>query len=168
MMDFSNFDPRHPLYANDKARQLCLWKEEMGGKSKIKAVIGLRSKVYAMQLEPTQFARQHASDVKKCKGVKTVGLGKLSFEDYKRALFDLRKIHATFHVIRHRNYQLTLAMVKKVALAAFDNKRCVQDCHHTYPIGSIEPQVFNGQCRFCCNLDLNTQHQMLQSFLERQ
>ena len=127
MMDFSNFDPKHALYANDKARQLCLWKEEMGSKSKIKAAVGLHSKVYAMQLEPTQFARQHVYEVKKCKGVKSAGLDKLSFEDYKRALFDLTKIHATFHIICHQNYQLTLAMVNKVALAAFDNKQCVQD-----------------------------------------
>ena len=165
ILDTSNYPITHPLYSNERAKQLGFWKDETGGQSKIESVVALRSKVYSMKMAPTPYGTS-SSDVLKCKGVKSVGLSHLTFEDYKKALEELVKTYASFNIIRHKDFQLFQSMVRKVALSAFDDKRCMYPCNlHTYAYGSIEPEVFAGQCRFCNKVSMDTAQQLLRLHL---
>lgn len=142
MIDFSNYDVNHPLYSNEHARKPGKWKDEQGGKKKIQAVVALRSKVYAMKLED-------AGDVLKAKGVPGSGLNKLTFEHYKSALMHQRIVAAQFNIIRHKNFHLSIASVKKTALASFCDKRGAFCTIHTFPYGSVEQQMYPDICPMC-------------------
>ena len=166
--DFSNYEEQHPHFSLANSKKLGLWKNESGGSMVIEAAIALRSKVYALKQAPNQYARPGtlSTQVLKAKGVSRIGLQKLCFDDYKRALEETVKISTSFHVIRKKDFKLSIAEIRKVALSSFDEKRALYPCaRHSYPYGSVEPLLFNGQCPYCNNISLQEQQRLLESFL---
>ena len=91
-------------------------KDELGGKI-IKEFIGLRSKMYSYKIG-------EKDEPKKCKGIKKCVVKKtISFEDYKRCLFEGRVIHSSQMMFRSRKHKVKTLEVNKLALSREDDKR---------------------------------------------
>ena len=83
--DTSGSVPDRPLPVGKNKKVIGLMKDELGGEI-MKEFISLRPKMYSY--------RVNNSEPKKCKGIKKCIVKKtISFEDYKRCLFDGKKIH---------------------------------------------------------------------------
>ena len=90
-------------------------KDELGGKI-MKKFISLRPKMYSYRVEE--------SEPKKCKGIKKCVVKKtITFEDYKRCLFEGRVIHRNQMMFRSRKHKVKTLEVNKLALSIEDDKR---------------------------------------------
>ena len=125
-LDTSNYPKDHPLYSEKNNKIPGLFKDELGGKI-MNEFIALRSKVYSFTID--------GEETKKVKGItKTVIDKKLTFEDYKRSLFQDTVVSRTIHTLTSKNHEMFLIEQEKKALSAFDNKRWIgPDRIHTEP-----------------------------------
>ena len=90
-------------------------KDELGGKI-MKEFISLRPKMYSYKIEE--------SEQKKCKGIKKCVFKKtISFEDYKRCLFDGTTIQRSQLQFRSLKHNVRTLKVNKLALRREDDKR---------------------------------------------
>ena len=125
--DTSGYVPDRPLPVGKNKKVIGLMKDELGGKI-MKEFISLRPKMYSY--------RVNNSKPKKCKGIKKCVVKKtVSFEDYKRCLFDGDKIHRSqllFRSSKHRNKTLEL---NKLALSRENDKRINIDGIASYAMG---------------------------------
>ena len=105
-----------------------MFKDEAGGKQ-ITEFVGLRAKLYAY--------RMGDHEEKKCKGIKRNVIKKnITFDEYKKCLFEGTEIYKTMNVIRSRNHELFTEEINKVALSSNDDKRNIQaDKIHTLALG---------------------------------
>ncbi|XP_072025373.1 uncharacterized protein [Amphiura filiformis] len=101
LFDTSNYPKDHPseilsgLYAQGVHNKKIpgLFKDEAGGKQ-IAEFVGLRAKLYSYRMH-------EGKEEKRCKGVKkAVVERKITFDDYKRCLFDEKPLMRTMNVIR--------------------------------------------------------------------
>ena len=84
--DTSGYEPDRPLPIGKNKKVIGLMKDELGGKI-MKEFIGLRPKMYSYKIG-------EKDEPKQCKGIKKCVVKKtISFEDYKRCLFEGRVIH---------------------------------------------------------------------------
>jgi hypothetical protein len=169
-MDFSNLVEGHYLRNTDRKNAPFLHKLETKFLFEIKEVVALRSKCYALRcgaIDQQGDIEGNFSDIKKCKGIQRASVAKqLTFEDYKKALFEESKVFADFYRIRMKNFTIRTEHVKKLALSAADLKRYYFPCGlHSCPLGSPEILVFNGRCRHCLGLTPEQQQQRLEEWL---
>ena len=171
-MDFSNLVEGHYLKNMDRKNAPFLHKLETKFLHEIIEVVALRSKCYALRQRPLdgQEETENIHDVKKCKGIQRATVAKqLTFQDYKRALFEEIKVFADFHRIRMKNFTVSTEHVKKIALSASDIKRYYFSCGiHSCPLGSPEILVFENKCRHCLGLTLEEQQHQLEEWLKEQ
>ena len=92
--------------------------------------IGLRSKMYCLQIEDKKF-------INKAKGIsKNVAENKITFDDYYKCLFDREVIVREQHIIRARKHNIHTETEKKVALSSNDDKRyLIPESTETLPWG---------------------------------
>ena len=80
--------------------------------------------------------RVNNSEPKKCKGIKKFVVKKtISFEDYKRCLFDGEKIHRSQLLFRSSKHRMKTLELNKLALSREDDKRISIDGIASYAMG---------------------------------
>ena len=118
--DFSNYPKDHPLYDDSKEAKLGLFKDECKGKP-IKEFVGLRSKMYSLDIEGG-IDRFKAAGVKK-----SVKLQQLNHRLYKDVLGKRQDTVVTQHLIRSRLQVLETVSQVRTGLSAYDDKRYILD-----------------------------------------
>ena len=102
-------------------------KDELGGEI-MKEFISLRPKMYTY--------RVGSSEPKKCKGIKKCVVKKtITFEDYKKCLFDGVNVHRFQLLFRSNKHEVKTLEVNKLALNNQDDKRISIDGIASYAIG---------------------------------
>ena len=120
-------DGLRPLPIGKNKKVIGLMKDELGGEI-MKEFISLRPKMYSY--------RVGSSEPKKCKGIKKCVVKKtISFEDYKKCLFNGEKSHRSQLLFRSRKHEVRTLEVNKLALSRDDNKRISIDGIASYAIG---------------------------------
>ena len=113
--DTSGYEPDRPLPIGKNKKVIGL-KDELGGKI-MKEFIGLRLKMYSYKIG-------EKDEPKKCKGIKKCVVKKtISFEDYKRCLFEGRVIHRSQLHFRSSKHKIKTFELNKLALSREDDKR---------------------------------------------
>ena len=114
--DTSGYEPDRPLPIGKNKKVIGLMKDELDGKI-MKEFIGLRPKMYSYKIgekdKPKKF-----KGIKKCVVKKTI-----SFEDYKRCLFEGRVIHRSQLLFRSSKHKIKTLELNKLALSREDDKR---------------------------------------------
>ena len=146
-LDTSNYPPDHPLYSNDVANKIGLFKDESGGVQTYLEWIFLRSKSYSM-------LTKEGKETKKAKGViRSVVSNSLAHSDYKRIYESLSgkddddddddddgpTQSKVMRVMQSRigsiNHQLHTITTSKVALSAQEDKRAWTSQNESLPYG---------------------------------
>ena len=100
--DTSGYVPDRPLPTGKNKKVISLMKDELGGKI-MKEFVSLRPKMYSYRVEEggTQ------NEPKKCKGIKKCIVKKtISFDDYKRCLFEGTMIHRSQLLFRSKKHNV--------------------------------------------------------------
>ena len=80
--------------------------------------------------------RVGSSDPKKCKGIKKCVVKKtITFEDYKKCLFNGENVHRSQLLFRSNKHEVKTLEVNKLALNSQDDKRITIDEIVSYAIG---------------------------------
>ena len=125
--DTSGYVPDRPLPIGRNKKVIGLMKVELGGKI-MKEFVSLRPKMYSYRVEE--------SEPKKCKGIKKCVVKKtISFEDYKRCLFEGTRIHRSQMLFRSVKHKVGTLEVNKLALSREDDKRISIDGISSYAMG---------------------------------
>ena len=113
--DTRGYVPGRPLPIEKNKKVIGLMKDELGGKI-MKEFISLRPKMYSYRVEE--------SEPKKCKEIKKCVVKKMiTFEDYKRCLFEGINIHRSQMMFRSKKHKIKTLEVNKLALSREDYKR---------------------------------------------
>ena len=116
-----------PLPIGKNKKVIGLMKDELGGEV-MNEFISLRPKMYSY--------RVGNSEPKKCKGIKKCVVKKtITFEDYKRCLYDGRNVHRSQLLFRSNKHEVKTLEVNKLALNNQDDKRITIDGIASYAIG---------------------------------
>ena len=108
-------------------------KDELGGKI-MTEFISLRPKMYSYRVEE--------SEPKKCKGIKKCVVKKtISFEDYKRCLFEGINIHRSQLMFRSKKHNVRTLEVNNLALNRDDDKRRSADGIASLAMGHYSLQM---------------------------
>ena len=113
--DTSGYEPDRLLPIGKNKKVIGLMKDELSGKI-MKEFIGLRPKMYSYRVEESE--PEKCKDIKKCVVKKTI-----SFEDYKRCLFEGINIHRSQLMFRSSKHKIKTLEVNKLALSREDDKR---------------------------------------------
>ena len=128
--DTSGYVSGRPLPIGKNKKIIGLMKNELGGKI-MKEFIGLRPKMYSYRVEE--------SEPKKCKGIKKCVVKKMiSFEDYKRCLFEGINIHRSQMMFRSKKHKTKTLEVNKLALSREDDKRISIDGIASLAMGHLQ------------------------------
>ena len=120
-------DESRPLPVGKNKKVISLMKDELGGEI-MKEFITLRPKMYSY--------RVGSSEPKKCKGIKTCTVKKtITFEDYKKCLFNGENIHRSQLLFRSNKHEVRTLEVNKLALNREDDKRISIEGKASYVIG---------------------------------
>jgi hypothetical protein len=105
------------------------FKDELGG-ILIDEFIGLRAKVYVIRTGKDVPFKKH-------KGIGHSSVKKLTFDDFREALFSDNKVTkiCSFHTILSKNHKLFTCQINKVALVNYDDKRKCLDGINSLPWG---------------------------------
>ena len=118
---YSKEDNR-PLPIGKNKKVIGLMKDELGGKI-MTEFVALRAKMYAYR----KLDEKEPED-KRCKGTKKCAVAEtLSFEDYKRCLFDGKTVYREQVLFEHRNHDVSTVNKCKIALNRDDDKRIIQE-----------------------------------------
>lgn len=144
VMDFSNYPPSHPLFNKQFENQTGFLKNEFPN-DPILEVVGVRSKTYALRTQKGMDAR--------CKGVKKVTKNKITFDTFKKCIFDIHQLEVEQVCIQSKSHNVRLLECKKIAFSSFDDKRHLLCAKHSVPYGSvlIEESKKINKCYFCAN-----------------
>ena len=125
--DISGYCDR-PLPVGKNKKVIGLMKDELGGEV-MKEFISLCPKMYSY--------RVGNSEPKKCKGIKKCVVKKIiTFEDYKKCLFDGRNVHRSQQLLfRSNKHEVKMLEVNKLALNSQDDKRISIDGIASYAMG---------------------------------
>ena len=128
--DTSGYELDRPLLIGKNKKVISLMKDELGGKI-MKEFISLRPKMYSY--------RVGSDEPKKCKGIKKCVVKiTISFEDYKRCLFEGASIHRSQMMFRSRQHKVKTFEVNKLALSREDDKRISIDGIASLAMGHYE------------------------------
>lgn len=149
IMDYSNYDPSHPLFDDKNKAKLGYIKNELAGKFECKEFVGLRSKCYSLLLADNRD--QSTSEKKVCKGIGRLAIeNRLTFNQYKTCLLEQKTYFHDFFSIRSVKHNLKTIHIKKRSLSFLDTKRYLLSCGiHSVPYGSYLIAKFNGKCLIC-------------------
>ena len=116
-----------PLPVGKNKKVIWLMKDELGGEV-MKEFVSLRPKMYSY--------RVCNSELKKCKGIKKCVVRKtITFEDYKKCLFEGRNTYKSQLLFRSDKHEVKTLEVNKLALNSQDDKRISIDGIASYAIG---------------------------------
>ena len=148
-MDYSNYPPNHKNFSSDHKSELGYFKDELLGINKCLEFVGLRSKCYALNLKNVET--NEVSDKKTAKGIGKAAIKKsLTFEKYKKCLFESLILRETFHTIRSKKHNISTVAVTKKALSFVDTKRYQFECGiHSVPYGHEIIKAKPSQCPYC-------------------
>ena len=97
-----------------------MFKDEAGGLL-ISEFVGLKAKLYSFKILKTAA---EIFEEKKCKGTKKAVVKKhITFDDYKRCLFNNVNQMRLMNVLRSHNHEIFAETVNKVALSSSDDKK---------------------------------------------
>ena len=117
--DTSTYSNNRPLPIGKNKKVIGLMKDELGGEI-MKEFISLRPKMYSYRVGNTE--------PKKCKGIKKCVVKKtITFDDYKRCLFEGRNIYKSQLLFRSDNHEIKTLEVNKLALSSQGDKRISTD-----------------------------------------
>ena len=115
---YSGEDNR-PLPIGLNKKVIGLMKDELGGKI-MTEFVALRAKMYAY--------RTLDEEGKRCKGTKKCAVAEtLTFEDYKKCLFDGKTVYREQVLFEHKNHEVYTVNKCKIALNRDDDKRIIQE-----------------------------------------
>ncbi len=142
--DTSNYEKDHPLFSEKSKKQVRFMKDECGG-NQILRFVGLRSKLYAYEVDRLRDDNgewKYDVQKKKCKGIRKYIIKKeITIEDYEECLFSRQPQFRTMNAIRSRRHDVGAERMNKTALSADDDKRVVlPDGIHTLAIGHWQTQ----------------------------
>ena len=134
--DFSNYPPHHPLYSNTNKAVLGKYKDECEGII-IKEFIGLRSKLYSIDVKDSRKRKAAAS------GVKSYIVARdLPHKKFKETHETCTDIHITQNLIKSKNHELYSYRQSKIGLTAYDDKRYIlPDNINTVPYGHYKLNI---------------------------
>ena len=116
-----------PLPVGKNKKVIGLMKDELGGEV-MKEFISLRPKMYSYRIGN--------SEPKKCKGIKKCVVKKtITFEDYKKCLFEGRNVHKSQLLFISDKHEVKTLEVNKLALNSQDDKRLSINGIASYAIG---------------------------------
>ena len=129
--DTSNYIHDRPLPIGVNKKVLGLMKDKLGG-GIIAELVALRPKAYSYKTEDN-------IELKKAKGTKKCIINKmLSFNDYKKCLFDNGKVLRLQQRFKSDNHIVYTENINKIALSCNDDKRFVAtDGIESYPYGYV-------------------------------
>lgn len=114
--DTSDYDPHNTYGIKQKNKKVPgLMKDENNGKIMLEFV-GLRAKMYAYRVDNNKI-------IKKSKGSTAASVKKITFEDYKRTLFNYEIIYKPQHLIRSKKHCVYTIRQNKMILNPYDDKR---------------------------------------------
>ena len=127
--DTSNYDVDRPLPKGKNKKVIGLMKDELGG-GIITEFVALRPKTYS-------YMADEFIEMKKAKGTKKCVIKKmLTFEDYKKCLFDNEPMLKSQQRFKSKNHEVCTENMNKIALSSNDDKRIVAlDRIASYPYG---------------------------------
>ena len=142
--DTSNYEKDHPLFSEKSKKQVRFMKDECGG-NQILRFVGLRSKLYAYEVDRLRDDNgewKYDVQKKKCKGIRKYIIKKeITIEDYEECLFSRQPQFRTMNAIRSRRHDVGAERMNKTVLSADDDKRVVlPDGIHTLAIGHWQTQ----------------------------
>ena len=133
--DTSNYPKDHPsgIETGANKKVIGMFKDEAGGLI-ISKFVGLRAKLDSFKILKTAA---EIFEEKKCKGTKKAVVKKhITFDDYKRCLFNNVNQMRSVNVLRSHNHKIFAETVNKVALSYSDDKKIIcKDGIHTYSYG---------------------------------
>jgi len=149
IMDYSNFDPSHPLFDETSKAKLGFIKNELCGKYHCNEFVGLRSKTYSLLL--TDMTTNISKEKKVCKGIGRLAIeNRLTFNQYKTCLLEQKMFFHDFFTIRSVKHNLKTIQIKKKSLSFLDTKRYLLNCGiHSVPYGSYLITKYKGKCLIC-------------------
>ncbi|KAJ8915561.1 hypothetical protein NQ315_012445 [Exocentrus adspersus] len=114
--DTSDYEPNNPYGIEQKNKKVPgLMKDENNGQIMLEFV-GLRAKMYAYKVHNDKI-------VKRSKGSTLASVKNISFDDYKRTLFDHEIIYKPQHLITSKKHCVFTIRQNKMILNPFDDKR---------------------------------------------
>ena len=124
--DTSGYKDRSlPIGKNKKV--IGLMKDELGGEI-MKEFVSLRPKMYSY--------RVGKNEPKKCKGIKKCVVKKtITFDDYKKCLFEGRNVYKSQLLFRSNKHEIKTLEVNELALNSQDDKRISIDGIASYAMG---------------------------------
>ena len=145
VMDFSNYDPSHPLYDASRKNVVGLLKNEVS-QDVIIRFAGVRSKTYAFETRG-----QHTET--RAKGVSKIYRRKIPFTAFKQCLDTIRSYNTTQVSLQAKNHANLLVRSEKCAFNSLDDKRYLLCAIHSVPYGSwlIKQHERTKRCYFCDN-----------------
>ncbi|XP_054283211.1 uncharacterized protein LOC129000276 [Macrosteles quadrilineatus] len=135
-LDLSVYPDAHPLKDDTNKGRIGCFKDEARDGKQIQEFVGLRAKMYVYRYGSDEKEVKFTS--MKAKGIKSSYVKhNLTFEDYKRTLFDgTEPEKAEFNQIQSRLFRITTKTVVKRSLSAADDKRVINnDRINTMPYG---------------------------------
>ena len=121
-----------PLPVGKNKKVIGLMKDELGGEI-MKEFVSLRPKMYSY--------RVGNAEPKKCKGIKKCVVKKtITFDDYKKCLFEGRNVHKSQLLFRSDKHEVRTLEVNKLALNSQDDKRISIDGIASYAMGHYKAQ----------------------------
>ena len=130
--DTSGYVPARSLPIEKNKKVIGLMKDELGGKI-MKEFIRLRPKMYSYRVEE--------QEPKKCKGIKKCVVKKtITFEDYKRCLFEGINIHRSQMMFRSVKHKVKTLEVNKLASSREDDNRISINGIDSLAMGNYELQ----------------------------
>ena len=123
--DMNSYIPDRPLPVGKNKKVIGLMKDELGGKI-MREFICLRPTMYSYTVDD--------EEPKKCKGINNT----ISFEDYRRCLFDGIEIHRSQLLFRSNKHKVKTLELNKLALSREDDKRISIDGIASYAMGHYQ------------------------------
>ena len=112
-------DDNRPLPIGKNKKVIGLMKDELGGKI-MTEFVALRAKVYA-------YKKLEGGEDKRCKGTKKCVVAEnLTFEDYKRCLFEGETVYREQMLFENKKHKIFTVNKNKIALNRDDDKRMIQ------------------------------------------
>jgi hypothetical protein len=121
LFDTSEYPTDHPLFSRKNAKVLGKMKDECFGEPAVEFV-GLRSKMYSLLVDRKKPSKMTAKGIKRNYVKKHV-----RHEMYLNTLLERTCTHAQFMNFRTRRHRIETVQFYKKCLAAYDDKRYVQD-----------------------------------------
>ncbi len=126
--DTSNYEEDHPLFSKRNKKQVGFMKDECGG-SQILRFVGLRSKLYAYEVDRERDNNgkwKYNVQKKKCKGIRKCIIKKeITVGDFEECLFSEQPQFRTINTIQSRQHDVGTERVNKTALSSDDDKRVI-------------------------------------------